>query len=132
MVLVGHEATVCCVGASALRIVSGGADKNIMIWSANSGTLLQTLHGHSRSVSCLHLGADRFASGGADGGVRLWKFAGNSQGEECVCVGRSREEGSDGSPVTSVASGNLELVRRCHPSLLPSVLIYLHSPFLVR
>ncbi len=46
--LKGHEATVCCVGIDSTRVVSGGADKRVLIWDVVTGEIIQSLHGHSR------------------------------------------------------------------------------------
>jgi WD40 repeat protein len=43
---------------SLLQIVSGGADRKVIVWNTVSGDIIRILSGHSRSVTCLDSGAN--------------------------------------------------------------------------
>ncbi|CAM9121197.1 unnamed protein product [Chrysoparadoxa australica] len=107
LVLEGHEATVCCIAADLTKIVSGAADKCILVWSPE-GKLLRTLHGHSKSVISLKCGEGWILSGGADGDIRLWgprKGVAEVSGYTCKnCLSGHQH------PVSCVSYGVLEIV----------------------
>jgi WD40 repeat protein len=41
-----------------LQIVSGGADRKVIVWNTATGDIIRILSGHSRSVTCLDSGAN--------------------------------------------------------------------------
>ena len=57
------------------RLVSGGSDRTVRVWEADSGRLLHTLTGHTRRVSAVGWSPDgsRLVSGGSDRTVRVWE-----------------------------------------------------------
>ncbi len=57
------------------RIASGGSDKTVKLWEAESGRLLSSLTSHESSVSTVAWAPDgrRIASGGDDKTVKLWE-----------------------------------------------------------
>ncbi|CAM9423819.1 unnamed protein product, partial [Discosporangium mesarthrocarpum] len=113
LVLRGHEATVCAVAADATKIVSGAADKIILIWDPHDGHILRTLHGHSKSVVSLHTGeicASFLISGGADGDVRVWGPGRDKTVEDFGGYVCQRRLASHQHPATCVSYGRLELV----------------------
>jgi WD40 repeat protein/uncharacterized caspase-like protein len=56
------------------RIVSGGDDKTIKVWDAESGAVLRTLTGHADWVYAIAVSPDgrRIVSGGADKTIKIW------------------------------------------------------------
>jgi WD40 repeat protein len=58
----------------SLLLASGGADHQIKLWDAETGTCLHTLTGHSGWVNALSFSADGqlLASGSGDGTIKLW------------------------------------------------------------
>ena len=56
------------------QLLSGGADKTVKLWDAETGQLLKTFEGHSGDVAAVAFSPDgRFAlSGSADKTLKLW------------------------------------------------------------
>ena len=74
-----HVGPVLCVAYSydGAMIATGGQDKTVRIWDAQTGKLVETLAGHSGPVTALAFTPDRItlASGSwEDGSVRFWKL----------------------------------------------------------
>jgi WD40 repeat protein len=59
-------------------IATGGADKTVKIWSANTHCLLRTLYGHTREVRTVTFSGDgtKIASGSRDCTIRVWSVSG--------------------------------------------------------
>lgn len=57
------------------RLVSGLGDNTIKVWSANNGTLQQTLEGHTNSVLSVAYSPDgmHIASGSSDRMIKVWR-----------------------------------------------------------
>jgi eukaryotic-like serine/threonine-protein kinase len=72
----GHTGWVQAVAFApdGKRVLSGGADRTVRLWSVPGGRLLRTLTGHEHAVQSVAFLPDdrRAASGGLDGIVRLW------------------------------------------------------------
>jgi WD40 repeat protein len=77
--LAGHTLAVTAVTLSvdAKRIVTGGADASVNIFSGVDGKLVRALEGQAGPVSAidLHDASGLIASGGDDGVIRLWNEA---------------------------------------------------------
>ena len=72
MLLEGHEASVTAIQVDTLKVVSGGADCKVILWSRATGVKLRILHGHQRSVLCLDIGPTWIVSGGQESEARIW------------------------------------------------------------
>ena len=70
--LEGHEASVTAIAVDTLKVVSGGADCKVILWSRSSGARLRILHGHARSILCLEIGPLWIVSGGQESEARIW------------------------------------------------------------
>ncbi len=115
LVLKGHEATVCCVSITSNRVISGGADKRVIIWDAKTGEILQSLHGHNRSITCLHVSGNCLATGDAGAEIRLWKFQMEIERQgELFMKGNTKKKFGGGGHNTHVNDGQLF---ECHMSL---------------
>ena len=66
----GHEATVTCIHADDIKVLSGSADKNIIVWSTE-GILLRCVGGHTRGVHCIQCGPS-WAVTSSYGTVYVW------------------------------------------------------------
>ncbi|MBI4872621.1 MAG: hypothetical protein HY814_13755, partial [Candidatus Riflebacteria bacterium] len=55
------------------RVVSGSADRSVMVWDLDSRCNVARLEGHTRAVTSLAVADDEtLASGSADNTIRLW------------------------------------------------------------
>lgn len=75
--LEGHEGQVLCArfGPQGKRVVTGGRDRQVMVWSLRGGKHERTLVGHERAVSALHFTpAEELVSGDVGGVVRVWSW----------------------------------------------------------
>ncbi len=76
-ILVGHEGPLLALAWSAdgSLLASGGADRIVRIWDAQTGQCLHALVGHSGGIFDLAFSPDNklLASAGADSTVRLWE-----------------------------------------------------------
>ncbi|MBH0237621.1 P-loop NTPase fold protein, partial [Methylobrevis albus] len=81
----GHEGTVWSVGFSpdGTRIVSGGDDGTVRLWTPDGAAAGEPLRGHEGTVWSVGFSPDgtRIVSGGHDGTVRLWTPDGAAVGE---------------------------------------------------
>src|SRR6266480_610756 len=75
----GHIGPVYAIAwaPKGLHIASGGADKTVQVWDANTGKRLVTYTGHIGSVLSVTWSLDntRIASGSADNTVQVWNAA---------------------------------------------------------
>ena len=72
----GHGKAVCCIEASGDRLVTGGEDKKIRVWSVSKRKCVTTLRGHTKGVTTVRMDASMLLlSGGAEGAVRLWELS---------------------------------------------------------
>ena len=76
-ILSGHSDTLWGVAVSKNKnkIVSGGMDKTVKIWNANTGDVLCTLSGHDDYVTAVAMSEDDMTviSGYENGTVQIWK-----------------------------------------------------------
>jgi WD40 repeat protein len=76
VMLKGHTAGVQSVAFSpdGKWIVSGGVDKTLKVWDAETGEEMLTLQGHSEIVRSVNFSPDgrRIVSGGADKTIKVW------------------------------------------------------------
>lgn len=79
--LMGHKGGVRVVRANERIVVSGGADRQLMVWNLRTGASAE-LGCHDASISCMDLDLSQqelqnglVASGAADNVVRLWDLA---------------------------------------------------------
>ena len=74
--LEGHSSWVKSVAYSpdCTKIISGGFDKTIKIWDANTGKCLKTLEGYRDEVNSVAYSPDgkRIISGSYDGTIKIW------------------------------------------------------------
>ena len=76
----GHEAAVTSISGDDKRVLSGGADKLLLIWNAVSGDLLYRVPGHPRGIHCIRMGAD-WAVSASYGNIFVWDIvSGDSLG----------------------------------------------------
>jgi serine/threonine protein kinase len=72
----GHDGPVLSVAfaADGQRLVSGGSDGTVRVWSTNDGEEVRCLQGHSDKVEAVVVSADgqTIFSGCADGTIRRW------------------------------------------------------------
>lgn len=70
----GHTRTVTAVASSTGRIITGGRDRNVIIWDQASGRPLRSLRGHNAAILAVAASADaaRIASSGDDRKIRWW------------------------------------------------------------
>ena len=61
------------------RLISGSADKTIIIWNPQTGEILKTLKGHNEKVKSLALIGDRLVSGSSDNSIRIWDINSGNQ-----------------------------------------------------
>ncbi len=75
--------------ANGLRLASGGADRQVLIWDLGTGSVRARLDGHKGTIRALAFAPDRatLATAGEDGEVRLWDTA--SGRERAVLSGHS-------------------------------------------
>jgi WD40 repeat protein len=76
MTLRGHDGGVSSVALSpdGRRIVSGGSDRTLKLWDAQTGKEIRILKGHSKVVLCVAFSPDgrRIVSGSWDRTLKLW------------------------------------------------------------
>jgi len=98
VVMEGHEDSLTSVSISqdGARILTGGLDRTLRLWSASAGSLIKTMKGHTDRVNAVDISGDGAlgVSGSGDWTVRLWDV---ETGESLTAM-----EGHSG-PVNSVA-----------------------------
>jgi len=75
----GHGKAVFCIEATKDRLVTGGDDKKIRLWSVSRRKCTMTLRGHTKAVSAVRQHGDLLLSGGLEGVVRLWEMTGKGK-----------------------------------------------------
>ena len=74
--LKGHTDIVLCAAYSpdGKRIVSGGEDKTLKVWDAETGAEVRSLKGHTGAVYSVAYSPDgrRIVSASQDGTVKVW------------------------------------------------------------
>ncbi|EFJ49335.1 hypothetical protein VOLCADRAFT_90161 [Volvox carteri f. nagariensis] len=74
--LIGHEdeVLVLCWSSDSRTLVSGGADKQTLLWEASSGRCMNMLRGHRHEICALGYSPDgrRLTTVGEEGTVRVW------------------------------------------------------------
>jgi len=70
----GHLGGVSCLEFQEGVLVSGSADKNLIVWNVKNGKKLYSLKGHTGGITCLRLHASTgtVVSGSMDKTLRLW------------------------------------------------------------
>jgi F-box and WD-40 domain protein CDC4 len=71
-VLVGHQASVRCLGIHGNIVVSGSYDTTARIWSISEGRCLRTLTGHFSQIYAIAFDGVKIATGSLDTSVRIW------------------------------------------------------------
>ncbi|EJK52917.1 hypothetical protein THAOC_27752 [Thalassiosira oceanica] len=105
----GHEAAVTSISGDDKRVISGGADKLILIWNAVSGNLLYRVPGHSRGIHHIRVGPDWFVSA-SFGNIFVWDVvSGDGLGvvNQVDCKSRLSLDSGD---ATALHYNKLELV----------------------
>jgi WD40 repeat protein len=94
------------------RIVSGGVDRKVRLWDAESDAgeeISSALLGHSEGVSTVAVSPDgmRIVSGSADGTVRIWPDPPSGPPKDALCAKLTqwRKSESKGITVTDVCPG---------------------------
>ena len=79
--LEGHESAAQAVAFSPRGpyLASGGADRYLKLWNAETGALMRTYRGHKDFITAVDFSADGrlVASAGLDGAIRVWSTASN-------------------------------------------------------
>ena len=77
--LEGHDSAVQAVAFSAPKnyIASGGADRQVKLWSLDSGSLIRTYRRQNDFITAIDFSGDGrlMASGSLDGSIRIWSTA---------------------------------------------------------
>jgi WD40 repeat protein len=75
--LTGHDDSINVIAISpdGKRLVSGGADNNIIVWDMNTGNKLKQFTGHYEGVLALAISPDGYTlvSGGGDNLIKIWR-----------------------------------------------------------
>lgn len=71
-VLVGHQASVRCLGIHGDIVVSGSYDTTARIWSISEGRCLRALTGHFSQIYAIAFDGTKIATGSLDTSVRIW------------------------------------------------------------
>ena len=100
---------VYSVAMDGSRVVSGGQDRTVKVWSVETGKSLYNLEGHSRHVHSVAMDGSRVVSGSGDKTVKVWNvekgellhtFKGHSRAVRSVAIHGSRVvSGSDDKTV---------------------------------
>jgi len=98
-----HSGPITCLAATQRDdrprwVLTGGQDKNVVLWDASTGEVLLQMKGHSVSVKAIAMSEIRTAvSGGADGTMRAWDL------ETGKCLWLSRRRDGHKEAIASVA-----------------------------
>lgn len=109
-VMRGHEGTVVCIACNHRVVVSGGADKMVMVWHPRDGRMLRRLRGHELSVTSIAIDDSMFASGSADREVRLWEIKEFTKKNPAKIVEQVRKYRGHTAAVTCIAIAGREVV----------------------
>nr|XP_033964022.1 F-box/WD repeat-containing protein 10 [Pseudochaenichthys georgianus] len=73
MMLYGHTGTVNCLGVHADRLVSGGKDCLVKVWSLHTGKMFEDFHfKHTSPVQCVRINMRTVFSSCDRGFVKIW------------------------------------------------------------
>ncbi|XP_033975548.1 F-box/WD repeat-containing protein 10 [Trematomus bernacchii] len=73
MMLYGHTGTVNCLGVHADRLVSGGKDCLVKVWSLHTGKIFEDFHfKHTSPVQCVRINMRTVFSSCDRGFVKIW------------------------------------------------------------
>ena len=77
--LKGHQDVIRCLAVSpdGNRVVSGGYDRDLIVWDVNSNAPVRRLQGHTSTIRCIAFvgeGTD-FLSASDDGTIRRWNLS---------------------------------------------------------
>jgi WD40 repeat protein len=90
-ILKGHRGAISSVAMTSdgKRIVSGGEDRTVRIWSVETGAEIRTMNGHKSQVVCVAISPDgkRVVSGDKDKMIKIWDA---DSGEEVFGLTRQK------------------------------------------
>ncbi|KAA0171407.1 hypothetical protein FNF27_06317 [Cafeteria roenbergensis] len=108
MLLEGHAGAVWSVAVNESVIVTGGADKTVIIWRRHDGKMLRHLRGHAATVRTISLESHAFVSGSVEGELRFWEYSAEGANPAAVVRLRQRLIGHTCSvTVTSMAGDDV-------------------------
>lgn len=108
MLLEGHSGAVWSVAVNETLIVTGGADKTVIVWRRHDGKMLRHLRGHAATVRTISLESHAFVSGSVEGELRFWEYSAEGKNPAAVVRLRRRLIGHTCSvTVTSMAGDDV-------------------------
>jgi tetratricopeptide (TPR) repeat protein len=106
LLLEGHTGAVWSVAVNDKVIVSGGADRRVLVWRLRDGRLLRKLRGHEATVRTISLEGHSFVSGSVEGELRLWDYEGDERNPAEHVTLRRRLIGHEASVTVSSMVGD--------------------------